>query len=44
MNIEKMDIEQLCYLIARLVGWESPNQEWLEKYHGIPKDRYEKLK
>ena len=38
-----MDIEQLCYLIARLVGWKSPSQEWLEKYHGIPKERYENL-
>jgi hypothetical protein len=43
MNVENMNIEQMCYLVARLVGWEKTDQQWLENYHGMPKERYSRL-
>ena len=43
MEVSKMDRAQMCYLIARLVGWKKPDKEWLEEYHGIPMERIEKL-
>jgi hypothetical protein len=43
MEVSKMDRAQMCYLIARLVGWKKPDKEWLQEYHGTTMERIERL-
>jgi hypothetical protein len=44
MEVSKMDRAQMCYLIARLVGWKKPDKEWLQEYHGgATMERIERL-